>query len=103
MWWRGGGSIRFLTVQVSSPTSPSLYMVSEVEPRWVIIPRLGATWVYELCRGEINGDETLIGLPDVIWLVNFLFDKDRPAISCLGSGSINCWLPMPTKTCCKLP
>jgi Zn-dependent metalloprotease len=36
-----------------------------------------------------------VSLPDVIRLVNFLFDKDRPATSCLGSSPGNCWTPDP--------
>jgi hypothetical protein len=44
--------------------------------------------------GDVNG--TLpISLPDVIHLVNYVFDKDRPATSCLGSSPGNCWTPDP--------
>jgi|GEM_PF-6322402 len=32
-----------------------------------------------------------ISLPDVIQLVNYVFDKDRPATGCLGSDPGNCW------------
>jgi hypothetical protein len=34
-------------------------------------------------------------LADVIYLVNYAFDKDRPATSCLGSDPGNCWTPAP--------
>ncbi len=44
--------------------------------------------------GDANG--TLpISLPDVIHLVNYVFDKDRPATSCLSSDPDNCWTPDP--------
>jgi hypothetical protein len=44
--------------------------------------------------GDANG-VLPIGLPDVIHLVNYVFDKDRPATSCLGSSPGNCWTPDP--------
>jgi hypothetical protein len=44
--------------------------------------------------GNVNG--TLpVSLPDVIHLVNYVFDKDRPATACLGSDPENCWPPLP--------
>ena|GEM_PF-6463748 len=40
--------------------------------------------------GEVNGTPP-IALPDVINLVNYVFDKDRLAAGCLGSDPGNCW------------
>jgi hypothetical protein len=49
---------------------------------------------WNIAAGDVNG--TLpISLPDVIHLVNYVFDKDRPATGCLGSSSGNCWTPDP--------
>jgi hypothetical protein len=44
--------------------------------------------------GDVDGTPP-ISLPDVIHLVNYVFDKDRPATSCLGSEPGNCWTPNP--------
>jgi|GEM_PF-2668479 len=43
---------------------------------------------------DVNGVPP-VSLPDVIHLVNFVFDKDRPATTCLGSAPGNCWTPNP--------
>jgi len=40
--------------------------------------------------GDVNNDDNAT-LADVIHLVNYVFDKDRPATGCLGSGPGNCW------------
>ncbi len=53
-----------------------------------------------LCRGDANGNGW-IDLGDVIWLVNYSFDKDR--FPCLGSNQINCWLPVSSGECCRVP
>jgi hypothetical protein len=56
-----------------------------------------ATIKYSPCSatpGDVNGTPP-IALPDVIHLANYIFDKDRPATSCLGSDTGNCWTPDP--------
>jgi glucose/arabinose dehydrogenase len=40
--------------------------------------------------GDVNGTPP-IDLADVLHLVNYVFDKDRPTTSCLGSDPGNCW------------
>jgi hypothetical protein len=67
-------------------------------------PLVAPAWVYNFlvfepgaCQavpGDVNGTPP-IGLPDVIHLVNYVFDKDRPATSCLGADPGNCWTPDP--------
>jgi subtilisin family serine protease len=49
---------------------------------------------YSFVPGDISGDEKTT-LVDVIYLVNYVFDKDRPAINCLGADAGNCWTPAP--------
>jgi|GEM_PF-1465455 len=49
-----------------------------------------------IARGDINKDG-LIALTDIIWLVNYVFDKDRIATGCLSSDPGNCWTPTPHK------
>jgi len=44
--------------------------------------------------GDVNGAGG-ITLTDIIYLVNYYFDKDRPATSCVGSDPGNCWEPVP--------
>jgi len=44
--------------------------------------------------GDVDGTPP-VSLPDVIYLVNYVFDKDRPATGCLGSDPGNCWTPRP--------
>gem|GEM_PF-6985506 len=44
--------------------------------------------------GDVDGTAP-ISLPDVIYLVNYVFDKDRTATGCLGSSLGNCWAPSP--------
>jgi photosystem II stability/assembly factor-like uncharacterized protein len=55
-----------------------------------------SVYKYSPCpgAGDANGIFP-ISLADVIHLVNYLFDKDRPATSCLGSSPGNCWTPSP--------
>ena len=49
-----------------------------------------------ISRGDIDKNG-LITLVDIIWLVNYVFDKDRIATGCLGSDPGNCWTPTPHK------
>jgi|GEM_PF-712898 len=42
--------------------------------------------------GDLNADN-VITLPDIIYLVNYVFDKDRVATGCLGASPGNCWSP----------
>jgi rubredoxin len=45
--------------------------------------------------GEVNSLAP-ISLPDVIHLVNYVFDKDRPATGCLSTSPGNCWSFIPS-------
>jgi len=48
----------------------------------------------DVVPGDVNA--TLpVSLPDVIHLVNFVFDKDRTATGCLGTDPVNCWSFVP--------
>jgi len=49
-----------------------------------------------IARGDINKDGR-IALTVIVHLVNYVFDKDRPATGCLGSDPGNCWTPTPHK------
>jgi len=41
--------------------------------------------------GDVNGSGGVPNLQDVIYLVNYVFDKDRPATGCLGIDPGTCW------------
>ena len=41
--------------------------------------------------GDVNGSGGVPNLQDVIYLVNYVFDKDRPATGCLGIDPVTCW------------
>jgi hypothetical protein len=44
--------------------------------------------------GEVNGNPP-ISTADIVYLVNYVFDKSRPLTGCLNTDPINCWLPSP--------
>jgi hypothetical protein len=50
--------------------------------------------VCDTMPGDANGTPP-VGLPDVVHLINYVFDKDRPGIGCYGIDPGNCWTPTP--------
>jgi len=60
----------------------------------------GGRPIVPLCRGDADGSGK-ISIVDVVRLALYVFDKDR--LPCLGSDPINCWLPIPSDVCCRLP
>jgi hypothetical protein len=94
-----GGRIRWgdYSASVVDPADDScLWTIQEYAwtfNRW-------GTWWGKICpgciakAGEVNGTPP-IALPDVIHLVNYVFDQDRPATACLGTDPGNCWTPVP--------
>jgi len=42
-----------------------------------------------LLRGDLNGDSSL-SVSDVVYIINYLFKKGPPPVSCFKSGDVNC-------------
>jgi hypothetical protein len=85
-----------ITIDTSSRQSNSLLLVTSLATSYVPIWDK-VTCGVQLCAGtagDVNGTPP-ISLPDVIHLVNYVFDKDRPGIGCQGSDPGNCWTPEP--------
>jgi len=65
------------------------YWPQETSKAWAAVK------VCDTMPGDVNGSGGVPNLPDIIYLVNYVFDKSRVSPPCNGTDPGNCWTPAP--------